>query len=232
MYSYGQHGVYKTADAYRLQELIAKQISSIDLKNYPWLNNDNWFTADYKFMLKSNFSNRDTSNLIKVVEDGICPSLGINDNRMIKVSSQKFDNPDLIEELIICTIEPYVGQLDIFKSITQDDQSLITNTTDTLSEYYKKIIKTLESYYNKTELTDGPYYIAKSELEKLVGSVDVPMCCNALSHLGIDLKVVTPKRVKFIRMKSPDGAICEMFDDEIQDRFSEGYTFEDYNYIV
>jgi hypothetical protein len=233
MYKYGPHGVYKTGDAYRLQELISNQIrSAVDLKNYPWLNNDNWFSADYKFMLKSNFGNRDTSNLIKVVEDGICPSLGINDNRMIKVTSQKFDNANLIEELIICTITPYVGSHDIFKLMNDDELNSVNKTKSDLLNYYSKIIELLKQYYKNEDLSDKELYIAKTELDNLVGAIDVPMCVNALNNLGVNLKVVSPKRVKYIRMESPSGDVCEMYDHEIQDRFNEGYSFKDYNYII
>lgn len=235
MYKYGSRGVFKTAETYRLQELISTQINdSVDLKNYPWLTNENWFTADYQFLLKDNFSNRDCSNLVKAVEDGICPALGINDNRMIQITAQKFDNPNIINELIICTIQPYVDPTDIFELMNKKDVAeTVKNKQADTSQYYSKVIEKLKDYFKVDDLKSKTWYIAKSEFINNVGDIDIPNSINALHFLGVDLKVVSPKRSQWIRMTDPKtGKVCEMYDSEIQERFSEGFSFDNYNYIT
>lgn len=227
MYNYGKHGVYKTADTHKLQNAIAEQIRKIDRTKYPWLTNNNYFEADYKFVLKSNYGGRDVTNLLKASEDGICAALNINDNRMVRVTSQKFDNADVTEELVIFTLTPYVGVLDIFK-LTDSVNTDIRSAEEELLGEYKRMYKILTDNYPEC----GNLYISLNKFTELFGDTDVKMALTAFKNFGSLVHVVRPRNgAKYIRMDGPEGTKLNIEDDQVQEKFLLGYSFNNYNNI-
>lgn len=241
MYNYSKNGVYKAAETVNFQNAIGDQIvNSVDLNKYPWINDKNLYITDYKFILRNNFDVRDTSNMIKSTEDAIHNVLRSNDNRVIKCTAQKFNNPEMIQEMIIFTMQPYIGSLSIFDLETASVEDKITSDNERLCEKYTKEITSLCKYlnierqplYDPTNLVDFGF-IAYSELHSIAHIDDLIAFLRTLKFLGITLKVVSPKRSKWIRMIDPkSNNVCEMYDSEIRDRYAEGYNFGEYNYIT
>lgn len=232
--------VYKSAETVNFQNSIGEQIvKSVDLKKYPWINDKNLYITDYKFVLRNTFDRRDTSNMVKATEDAIHSVLQSNDNRVIKCTAQKFNNPEMIQEMIIYTMQPYIGSLSIFDLETAPNEDKITSDNERLCEKYMREIEAVCKHLNviRQPLYDPKNpedigYIASRELLDITHIDDMIAFLRTLKFLGITLRVVTPKRSQWIRMIAPNGQVCEMYDAEIRDRYSEGYTFGDYNYIT
>lgn len=228
--------VFKSAAAYNFQTEIGDQImKGVDLQKYPWLNNTNRFITDYKFVITRNYDDRDATNMVKICEDGIHNVIGVNDNRVVKSSCMKYTNPELLAEIIVFTIQPYVGSLSIFDVDESEFKNLIESKSEDLSKYYdSKIAKLLESL-GKSLIPNKVLdlgFITHSQLTSTIDVPDLDMLLSALKFSNIKLTVVLPKRgSEWVKMISPDGTVCEMYDHEIEDRFNEGYVFGDYNYL-
>lgn len=236
--------VYKPGQVVDFQTQIGTQvIDAIRNIDRSWLNNNNLYVTDYKFCIRSGFMSRDVTNMVKIVEDAIHRAFGEqgpDDSRVVKSTCQKFNNPNLIQELCIFTITPYVGSTDITKisgdeSETQDE---ITKSNARLQEHYQELVKSVVQnlgYPFPLGLDDvcplNIGYIALNELNKIIEVKDLTLFLRTAHYLGYDMTVVQPKRSQWIKMISPRGDICEMFDHEIRQRLKEGYFFTDQNYL-
>jgi HD superfamily phosphodiesterase len=176
--------------------------------------------------------------MVKATEDAIHSVLQSDDNRVIKCTAQKFNNPEMIQEMIIFTMQPYIGSLSIFDLETAPNEDRITSDNERLCKKYLKEIESVCTYCKvvRQPLYDPDHpidigYIANRELLSIAHIDDMTAFLRTLKFLGITLRVVTPKRSQWIRMIAPNGQVCEMYDSEIRDRFSEGYIFGEYNYI-
>lgn len=231
--------VYKSPESQAFQDVISRQIvNSVNLKNYPWINNDNLYVTDYKFVLRNNFEIRDTTNMIKATEDAIHRTLGSDDSRVVRCSCQKFKNESLIQELVIFTLVPYIGSLSVFDLPNQVETNKITELEEKLKEKYMNAIQIICNHLGESPIlspSNPPLdlgYLPMTEFTSLV-SVDYPnLFLRTLKLFNIKLRLVSPKRSQWIRMASPDGIVCEMYDEEVRTRLKEGYTFTESNYIM
>ncbi len=58
---------------------------------------------------KTRFKRRDTSNLIKLIEDVVSKSLGVDDSAFVEIFAQKFDGPTTIGETGLVVILSELG---------------------------------------------------------------------------------------------------------------------------
>lgn len=236
--------VYKPGPVVDFQTEIGTQVIDA-LRNIDrsWLNNNNYYVTDYKFCVRNSYDSRDVTNMVKIIEDAIHRAFGQegpDDARVIRSTCQKFHNPELIQEVIIFTITPYVGSTSIFKATDNDmsDQDEVTKSNTRLQEYYQDKVKTVveELGYSfplsvnaRGNLNIG--YIAINELNKICEIKDLTLFLRTAHYLGYDLTVVQSKRSQWIKMISPTGEVCEMYDEEIRDRLNDGYAFNEQNYF-
>lgn len=235
MYDYYRGRVVKSTATRVFQEEIARQISkTVDLKKYPWINNRNRYQTDYKFVIRNSFNARDTTNMIKATEDAIHRVLGTDDNRVIRATAQKFDNAEMIKELVIFTIMPYVDSVSIRDTGKSEEETILSSNV-TMCNRYKEQIDKIKSRFNITSIpTDSTIdlgFIALKTLEEDIVIDDLVSFLRTLKFIRLNLKVVNPKRSEWIKMISPSGEVCEMYNEEINDRYKEGFTFGKYNYI-
>lgn len=236
--------VYKPGQVVDFQAEIGTQvIDAISKIDRSWLNNNNWYEVDYKFCLRSSYSARDVSNLIKIVEDAIHRAFGEpgpDDSRVARLHCQKFENPDLIQELIIFTITPYVGAKSIFDATNnnQMDQDEVSRSNAKLQDKYQEQVKLVVEKLGYTfplplnqRGTLNLGYIALNELNKVCNITDLTLFLRTAHYLGYDLTVVQSKRSQWIKMVDKAGQVCEMYDEEIRDRLNDGFAFTDQNYF-
>lgn len=235
--------VYKPGQVVDFQAEIGSQvIDAVSKIDRSWLNNNNWYSVDYKFCLRSSYTARDVSNLIKIVEDAIHRAFGDagpDDSRVAKLSCQKFENPELIQELVIFTITPYIGAKSIFElTDNKPDQDDISKSNAKLQDKYqesvKKVVESLGYKFplplnQRGNLNIG--FITINELNKICPINDLTLFLRTAHYLGYDLTVVQSKRSQWIKMVSPSGEVCEMYDEEIRDRVNDGYAFTEQNYF-
>lgn len=239
LYDYFGGRVVKSSKVRSFQEEIGNQILTVDLTKYPWINDHNYYATDYKFVLRNSFNSRDTTNMIKATEDAIHSALGTNDNRVIPTKSQKYHNPEMVRELIIFTIYPYTGPLSIREAFNTSDlgNGMLESAVNMSKRYADQILKVKELFKIDVDTKHckpiNLGYIAKDEIIKIVDPEELTPFLRTLKYLNMNLIVVFPKRNReYIKMVSPEGTICEMSDEEIQDRVDEGYHFSNYNYMI
>ncbi len=101
--------MYKNPEANRVEEEIRDQLRAVDFSEYiDWFNNTKQYELNLKFILKKSASHKDSSNLIKSLEDiwtrFVKNDLGISDyddSMHIKVTAEKSYIPDASNEYVL-----------------------------------------------------------------------------------------------------------------------------------
>lgn len=105
--------MYKNPEANRVEEEVKDQLRAVDFSEYlDWLKNTKQFELNLKFILKKSASHKDSSNLIKNIEDiwtrFVKNDLGIegyDDSMHIKVTAEKSYIPDASNEYVLLVLK-------------------------------------------------------------------------------------------------------------------------------
>lgn len=111
--------IYKNPDANRVESEVRNQLLAVDFSEYiDWLKSTKQFDLNLKFILKKNASHKDSSNLIKNIEDiwtrFVVNDLGISeydDSMHVKVVAEKSLIPGADHEYCILILKEHKGNI-------------------------------------------------------------------------------------------------------------------------
>lgn len=97
--------VFKNPDTVRMiDQMRTFMADHYSLSMFSWLNSMSRVHIDYDFILKRSLWRRDTSNMLKCVQDTITRYIGIDDSQVLSIYARKSLNKNNDVEWVVCRI--------------------------------------------------------------------------------------------------------------------------------
>ena len=103
--------LYKNPEVAKFQSHIESICSTTTLSNIKQISSNIDYVVELRlgFNVRNNYNRRDTSNMIKLVEDSIVKVIGIDDSKFKRIVAEKFYLPDGKESIDIRIIMQVVS---------------------------------------------------------------------------------------------------------------------------